>query len=88
MSITEAAKLLDSACKRASCRKRKKEAIVLFGIKYAGELRYMSRSSSLTRVLRSIVKKAGIGDPYHTELRLGVHLEEFVTLPGNLPFFD
>ena len=86
MTIATAAELLCAACNRVPGRK--KEAIVLFGIKFADELKSIARSSSLSRVLQKVVKESGIGDSFHTELRLGVNLQEYVILRSSLLFFD
>ena len=89
MTKSEAAQALGIVCQKGQRLRRKKEAIILYGVKYSDELKEMSRTSSLTGLLKTVVKESGIAetDSYYTELGIGVNLAEYVTLKDDLPFF-
>ena len=79
MTVEEAAQILSSMyhAGKTAARGRATTAIHLFGIKYANDLSQLP--------IGEILHRAGISHTYHTEVRKGVRLAEYVAVVHDFP---
>jgi hypothetical protein len=56
----------------------KKTMILLFGVKYASEIREAASTSSISSVVNEIVTYAGVPSSYATEIKAAIDLSKYV----------
>lgn len=80
MTLQELADELSRMCRDARKHGKQEAAILLFGIKYADQLHdlHLDSGEAITRIIKKIVELSDIRDSFHTDVRKGMKLAEFV----------